>query len=112
MSKVSLHITTKKLFVVQNWAISTGKVNNEGTFFESIGFSKGNSSKIKNGKINLTLAQIEALHKKYNININWLFDIDKNMLHEFKKIKATDLIRQGLIMLEKTSPQTMAQTKK
>lgn len=46
-------------------------------------------SKIKKGKNHFTVLQIETICKKYNVNANWIFGVQKNIfnLPQPKQIK-------------------------
>ncbi|WP_395051664.1 helix-turn-helix domain-containing protein [Flavobacterium sp.] len=58
-------------------------------FCKEIGLQEQNISKIKQSTAHFTVSHIEMICKKYNVNANWIFGVQKNIfnLPEPKQIK-------------------------
>lgn len=65
------------------------KVSSTKDFCQEIGVLEQTVSKIKIGKNHFTVLQIETICKKYNVNANWIFGVQKNIfnIRESKPIK-------------------------
>jgi DNA-binding Xre family transcriptional regulator len=50
-------------------------------FCQDVGMLEQTVSKIKKGKNHFTVLQIEAICKKYNVNANWIFGVQKNIFN-------------------------------
>ena len=60
-------------------------------FCNEIGMLKQTITKIKNGTAHFTVLQIESICKKYNVNANWIFGIEKNVFNNSKSIEIADV---------------------
>ncbi|MCL6606200.1 MAG: helix-turn-helix domain-containing protein [Paenibacillus sp.] len=49
---------------------------NQVTFAEKIGISQGRLSEIEQGKTKPSAETLNELRKKFNVDLNWLFDED------------------------------------
>lgn len=65
--------------------IRIGLVSNEKEFCEMLNLRPQNLISIKIGKTSFTVKHIGLLGKKFNMNINWLFDYEENMFRKLKK---------------------------
>ena len=48
-------------------------------------------TKIKNGTAHFTVLQIEAICKKFNVNANWIYGIEKNVFNTSKSVEIADV---------------------
>ena len=48
-------------------------------FCEEVGVLRQTVSKIRTGDASFTVAHIETICKKYKVNANWIFGIEKNV---------------------------------
>jgi len=48
-------------------------------------------SKIKKGKSHFTVAQIETICIKFNVNANWIFGLEKKVFNMSGSIEITDI---------------------
>tara|TARA_R110002126_G_scaffold42182_1_gene122121 strand:- start:537 stop:779 length:243 start_codon:yes stop_codon:yes gene_type:complete len=55
------------------------KISSKTEFYDEIKSSRQTISKIKKGINHFTTSQIEIICKKYNVNANWIFGIEKNI---------------------------------
>jgi transcriptional regulator with XRE-family HTH domain len=65
------------------------KISSTKDFCKEIGVLEQTVSKVKKGLNHFTVLHIEIICKKYNVNSNWIFGIQKNIfnLPEPKQIK-------------------------
>lgn len=50
-------------------------------FCQDVGILEQTVSKIKKGINHFTVIQIETICKKYNVNANWIFGVQKNIFN-------------------------------
>jgi DNA-binding Xre family transcriptional regulator len=48
-------------------------------FCDEIGMVRQTTTKIRKGEASFTVAHIEIICKKYKVNANWIFGIEKNV---------------------------------
>lgn len=82
------------------YAVETGKADNQKDWCDQIGFPFTNISQIKNGLQGFTLGQIEKASKLIGGNTNWLWDLEPNPLRSSKPHSAINLLRQATIAIE------------
>jgi DNA-binding Xre family transcriptional regulator len=65
------------------------KISSTKGFCQEIGILEQTVSKIKTGKNHFTVQHIEMICKKYKVNANWIFGIQKNIYNipQTKQIK-------------------------
>lgn len=57
------------------------KISSIKDFCKEIGMQEQTVSKIKTEINHFTVLQIESICKKYNVNANWIFGIEKNIFN-------------------------------
>lgn len=74
----------KRIFYLIDLLIFEKKIDSVRQFCVEIGMLEQTVSKIKKGINHFTLIQVQNICKVYNINSNWIFDIEKNMYRKPK----------------------------
>lgn len=68
-----------KILALIDMLIAVGTFDYAKDFAEAIGMPKQSITRIKQGKAHFTAEHIANICKVYNINANWIFDIQKNV---------------------------------
>lgn len=69
----------RKMILLIETLKTLGKIESNKQFFEIIKISKQNYVPIKKGKMSFTIKQIETACLHFEINFNWIFEVEKNM---------------------------------
>lgn len=94
MNKTSL--PDDRIFKLCEWSVKNDLVENEGEFWEKIGFARTSISKVKEGIQGFTREQIRKACILTGANANWILGIEKNMFRESKE-------QDPLMMLKKVT---------
>lgn len=79
-----MYTSDKNILKLIDLLIFQKRISSTKDFCQEIGFLEQTVSKIKAGKNHFTVMQIEAICKKYNVNANWIFGIEKNIFNHPK----------------------------
>ncbi|WP_425598041.1 helix-turn-helix domain-containing protein [Flavobacterium crassostreae] len=60
------------------------KISSKNEFYAEIKLQRQTITKIKNGTNHFTSIQIDLICKKYNVNANWIFGLEKNVFFNLK----------------------------
>lgn len=84
-----MYTSDKNIIHLINLLIFQEKISSTKKFCQDVAILEQTISKIKIGKNHFTVLQIERICKKYNVNSNWIFGIQKNIFNtpEPKQIK-------------------------
>lgn len=69
----------KNIIALIERLIFENKISSKTEFYDEIKSSRQTVSKIKKGINHFTTSQIEIICKKYNVNANWIFGLEKNV---------------------------------
>ncbi len=58
----------------------SGQIRFEKEFFDQTGIVRQHYRRVKLGEIRFTTTQLYEVSRHYNINMNWVFGTEKNML--------------------------------
>jgi hypothetical protein len=100
MASKKLYIVNQRMLKWMQYAVETGKADNQKDWCDQIGFPFTNISQIKNGLQGFTLGQIEKASKLINGNMNWLWNLETNVLRKSKQHTAIELLRQATTVIE------------
>jgi hypothetical protein len=110
---------TKKLYKVNDrmlrwmqYSIERGKADNKKDWCSKVGFPFANLSQVRRGDQGFTLEQIEQASKLINGNINWLFNLEVNMLRKSKIHTPMELLNQAKVAIETELKRPFAKAKK
>ncbi len=67
----------KKILYLIDLLIFNNKIDNVRQFCKKIGMLEQTISKIKKGTSHFTVKHIKSIGEVYNVNINWIFDIEE-----------------------------------
>ncbi len=67
----------KKILYLIDLLIFNNKIDNVRQFCKKIGMLEQTISKIKKGASHFTVKHIKSIGEVYNVNINWIFDIEE-----------------------------------
>lgn len=79
---LKLPIWDKRMIEFMQHCVETELCENEKDFLNSIGMHQSNLAYVKEKRRSFRLHHIETAAKKYKLNPNWLFGIDKTMLRK------------------------------
>ena len=71
----------KILMLVNNFKES-GKIRFKKEFYDSTGISRQYMRMVEHEDRRFTSTQIKSVCKEYNINANWIFDLEKNIFRQ------------------------------
>ena len=74
-----LNISDRNMLKLISSLKSTGAIRFNQDFFDEIDFLKQNFVNVKAGTQHFTVSHIENACKKYNVNANWIFGLEKEM---------------------------------
>jgi DNA-binding Xre family transcriptional regulator len=87
-----MHSTDTKILELIDLLLNTGKIIYEKDFCEAVGVLKQNLTRIKQGKAHFTAEHIKQICKVYEVNANWIFDVQKKMFNSSKASKKKDFV--------------------
>jgi len=85
-----MHEHDKRIVRLVEWLIFNKKVSTAKEFCQSVDLLVPTYSKIKKGTCHFTVINIENICKKYKVNSNWIFGIEKNVFRNDKTIEIKD----------------------
>lgn len=97
-------ITDQRMIQVMEYCVAGNiqGVKNRTQWSKAIGFSPMNWSGLMRGKRGFTNAQILAAAKLFDINLNWLFGLEENMLRTPESLSPLEAIKAAVTALEAT----------
>lgn len=75
-----MYTSDKKILHLIDFLIFEKKIKNASEFCDTIGMLRQTLTKIKNGIQHFTPSHIELICKTYNVNANWIFGLNPNIL--------------------------------
>lgn len=91
-----MHPTDKRIIRLIEFLVFQQKISSTRHFCQEVHILEQTVSKVKNGTAHFTVMQIENICKKYNVNANWIFGIEKNVFNHDKSIEITDAYKDVL----------------
>lgn len=85
--KIKLHISDAKMLELMDTLKSTGKIRFKKEFSDSLGMLKQHMRQIVIGKQHFTALHIKKACEVFNVNANWVLDIEPNMYRKPIRIK-------------------------
>lgn len=84
-----MYTSDKNIIHLIDLLIFKKQIKSTKKFCQDVAILEQTVSKIKTGKNHFTVIQIETICKKYSVNANWIFGIEKNIFNipKPKKIK-------------------------
>ena len=86
-----MHEHDKRIIRLVEWLIFNKKIVTAKEFCQSVEVLEQTYSKIKKGTNHFTVLNIESICRKYNVNSNWIFGLEKNVFRNDKSIEITDV---------------------
>lgn len=86
-----MHTTDKRILRLIELLIFQKKISSVKHFCQEIGILEQTVCKIKKGGNHFTVQQIESICKKYNVNSNWIFGVQKNVFNHSESIEISDI---------------------
>jgi hypothetical protein len=86
MTKLKLPITDSRMLKLIELLKDTGKIETRQEFLDAIDVPKQNIYNIKIMKQSFTTKQIGAACDLYNINVNWIFGLEKEIYRVNKNV--------------------------
>ena len=86
-----MYTSDKRIIKLIEVLIFQKKVSSIRDFSIEIGVLEQTVSKIKKGKNHFTVSHIEAISKKYNVNVNWIFGFQNNVFNDPESIEISDV---------------------
>lgn len=80
-----LPIWDERMIMLMNHLISSGQCETQKEFFDIIGFRQTSLSQVKQGLHSFRHQHLLIASKKYNVNLNWFYGLESNMIREGKK---------------------------
>lgn len=87
MGKVELHIIDAKMLELRDTLKSNGIIRFKKDFSDALGMLKQHVRQIVIGKQHFTALHIQKACETYNVNANWILDIEPNMFRKTIRIK-------------------------
>jgi hypothetical protein len=81
----------KNIFRLIDLLIFEKKIDSIREFCIEIGMLEQTISKIKKGINHFTIAQVETIGKKYNVNLNWVFELEDNVFRTKDSIRISNI---------------------
>ena len=72
---------------------SLGIIDFDSEFCDAIGFLKQNITRVKKGLAHFTAEHIRMICKVYNVNSNWILDIEKNTFRTPKTSTKSNVLK-------------------
>lgn len=98
--KTKLNIVNERMFKWMEHAINMKICENQKDWCKRIGFPVPNISQVKSGTQSFTLSQIEQAARLVKGNMNWLWDLEPNMLRLSKPLSPMELLQQATVAIE------------
>lgn len=80
MKKTSL--PDDRIFTLCDWSVKNDVVENDGAFWDAIGFTRTNIRNVKNGVQGFTREHIRKACVLTGANANWILGLEKNMFRD------------------------------
>jgi hypothetical protein len=74
--------------------------NTQGAYLDHIGAGKNNIGALKKGARGFTVEQILAAAKLTEVNLNWIFGMEKEMFLKGKSKSSLELLKEAVIAIE------------
>ena len=86
-----MNTVDKHIFRLIELLIFEKKIDSIRQFCLEVGMLEQTISKIKKGINHFTIAQVETIGKIYNVNLNWVFDLEDNVYRTPDSIKINNI---------------------
>lgn len=98
--ETQLFISDARMIQLMEYCVATGLAKNRAQWCNSIGYSPMNWSGLIAGRRGFTNAHILAAAKMYDVNLNWLFGLEENMLRTPEDLSPIEAIKAAVAALE------------
>jgi hypothetical protein len=84
--------TDKAILRLIDLLIFQKKVKNRKEFCQAVKIQESTPSKVQNGVLHFTVAQIQSICLAFDVNANWLFGMETNVFNDKNSIKIDDFL--------------------
>jgi hypothetical protein len=98
--KQKLHIVNQRMLQWMEYSIHTKVVGNQKEWCEAIGFLPNNMHSIRQGIQGFSFEHVKNAAELINGNLNWLWNLEDNMLRTSKPLSPMQLLKQAVVAVE------------